>query len=97
VTLSLFRWVEGRLPAQMYAKFTVRFVRSKHRVDEDALRQLIARHNIRAFEASYQLDSGGNNFEYEMTIRSKNPANFRKLAQNLMEMEDVYEFKIIPC
>ena len=97
VTLSLFRWVENRLPAQTYAKFTVRYVRSKHRLDEDALRQLITDHNIRAFESSYRLDNEGKNFEYEMTIRSKKKANFRKLAQSLMEMEDVYEFKIVPC
>ena len=97
VTLSLFRWVENRLPAQMYAKFTVRYVRSKHHLDEEALRQLIAEHNIRAFESSYHLDNEGKSFEYEMTIRSKNQADFRKLAQSLMEMEDVYEFKIVPC
>lgn len=97
VILSFFRWIESRLPAQMYAKFTVRFIRSKHHVDEDALRQLISDHNIRAFESSYQLDNEGKNFEYEMTIRSKNPADFRKLAKSLMEMEDVYEFKIVPC
>jgi putative Mg2+ transporter-C (MgtC) family protein len=96
VTLSFFRWIESRLPAQMYAKFTVRFIRSKHHVDEDALRQLIADHNIRAFESSYRLDNEGKNFEYEMTIRSKSQANFRGLAQSLTEMEDVYEFKIIP-
>jgi putative Mg2+ transporter-C (MgtC) family protein len=96
VTLSFFRWIESRLPAQMYAKFTVRFIRSKHHVDEDALRQLIADHNIRAFESSYRLDNEGKNFEYEMTIRSKSQANFRGLAQSLTEMEDVYEFKIVP-
>lgn len=97
ITLSFFRWIESRLPSQMYAKFTVRFVRSKHHVDEDALRQLIADHNIRAFESSYHLDNEGKNFEYEMTIRSKDQADFRKLAQSLTEMEDVYEFKIVPC
>ena len=97
VTLSFFRWVESHLPSQMYAKFTVRFIRSKHHVDEDALRQLITEHNIRAFESSYHLDNEGKSFEYEMTIRSKNQADFRKLAQSLMEMEDVYELKIVPC
>jgi len=97
ITLSFFRWVEHRLPAQIYAKFTVRFVRSKHRVDEAALRKLITEHNIRAFEASYKLENEGKNFEYEMTIRSKDQENFRRLAQSLIDMEDVYEFKIVPC
>ena len=96
VTLSFFRWIEGYLPSQIYAKFTVRFIHSKHSVDEDVLRKLIAGHNIRAFESSYRLYNEGRNFEYEMTIRSKNQSDFRKLAQSLMEMEDVHEFKIIP-
>ena len=97
IILSFFRWIEKHLPSQMYAKFTVRFVRSKHKVDEDALRKLIDEHDIRAFESSYQLDNEGKNFEYEMTIRSTKQANFRRLAQTLVEMEEVYEFKIIPC
>ena len=97
VILSLFRWIENRLPSQIYAKFTVRFVRTKHSVDEDALRKLIAQHNVRAFESSYRLDNEGKNFEYEMTVRSKDKANYRRLAQSLMDMEDVHEFKIIPC
>jgi putative Mg2+ transporter-C (MgtC) family protein len=96
IILSLFRWVEGRLPAQMYAKFTVRFIRSRHSVDEDALRSLIASHNISAFESSYKLDNEGKHFEYEMTIRSRNQTDFRCLAQSLMDMEDVYEFQIVP-
>jgi len=97
VILSFFRWIENRLPSQIYAKFTVRFARSKHSVDEDALRQLIAEHNIRAFESSYKLDNEGKNFEYEMTVRSKSQNDFRRLAQSLMDMEDVHEFKIVPC
>lgn len=96
VTLSLFRWIERRLPVQIYAKFTVRFIRSKHSLDEAALRKLISSHNIRSFEASYTLDNEGKNFQYEMTIRSKNQSNFRQLAQSLVDMEDVHEFKIIP-
>jgi hypothetical protein len=58
---------------------------------------LISRHNILAFESSYTLDNEGKNFEYEMTIRSKNQNDFRQLAQSLMDMDDVYEFKIVPC
>jgi putative Mg2+ transporter-C (MgtC) family protein len=97
VILSLFRWIENHLPSQMYAKFTVRFICSKHSMDEDALRKLIAEHNIRAFEASYKLENEGKHFAYEMTIRSKNQDDFRRLAQCLTNMEDVYEFQIVPC
>ena len=95
--LSLFRWAESRLPAQTYAKFKVRFLRSRHPLDEDALREMISAQGVRAFEASYRLDTEGRYFEYEMTIRTRDRANFRRLAQALVAMEDVYEFSILPC
>jgi putative Mg2+ transporter-C (MgtC) family protein len=97
VILSVFRWIENRLPSQIYAKFRVRFIRSKHTLDEDALRKLITECNIRAFESSYKLDNEGKHFEYAMTIRSKSRNDFRQLAQRLADMEDVYEFQIEPC
>jgi len=96
LTLSLFRWFESLIPAQLYAKFVVKFVQGENHADEDALRDIIARNNIKAFESSYRLGSEGKTFEYEMTIRTKDKSNFRRLAQNLMEMEEVHEFKIIP-
>lgn len=97
LTLSLFRWFESLIPAQVYAKFSVRFLQGKKHTDEDSLRDMMANHGIRAFDSSYRLESEGGTFEYEMTIRTKDKTNFRKLAQSLMETEDVYEFKITPC
>ncbi len=97
LTLSVFRWFEGRLPAHMYAKFSVRFVRGKSHADEEALRSLISQHNIKAFESSYHLGDEGKSFEYEMTVRTRDKMNFRNLAQSLMGMDDVHEFKITPC
>lgn len=97
LTLSLFRWFESLIPAQMYAKFAVRYLCSKSHADEDALREMITGHGIKAFEASYCLDDEGKTFIYEMTIRTKDKSNFRKLAQSLMQMDDVHEFRITPC
>ena len=96
LTLSLFRWFESLIPAQLYARFVVQFVQGGNHADEDTLRDIITRHNIKAFESSYRLGSEGKTFEYEMTIRTKDKTNFRRLAQSLMEMEEVHEFKIIP-
>ena len=97
ITLSVFRWFEGMIPAHMYAKFSVRFVRGKSHADEEALRLLISQQNIKPFESSYRLIDEGKSFEYEMTIRTRDKINFRNLAQILMEMDDVHEFKITPC
>jgi len=97
VTLSVFRWFESRIPAHMYAKFTVRFIRGESHADEEALRALISQHNILSFESSYRLIDEGKSFEYEMTIRTRDKLNFRNLAQSLMDMNEVNEFKITPC
>jgi putative Mg2+ transporter-C (MgtC) family protein len=97
LTLSVFRWFESILPAHMYAKFSVRFIRGESHADEEALRSLISQHNIKAFESSYHLSDEGKSFEYEMTVRTRDKKNFRNLAQSLMDMDDVNEFKITPC
>lgn len=97
LTLSVFRWFESQIPAHMYAKFTVRFMCGKSHADEDVLRELISQHNIKPFESSYRLSDEGKFFEYEMTIRTREKTSFRKLAQSLMDMDEVHEFKITPC
>lgn len=94
--LSFFRWIESRLPVQVYAKISVRFLRSKQHPDEDELMKIMSQCHIQAFEPSYKLEEAGRVIEYEMTILSKGRTNFRKLAESLTNMEEVYEFKIIP-
>jgi len=96
VTLSLFRWIESMLPSQTYARFRVRFVRERKTYNEARLRELIAEHDIKAFDASYTLDAGGKFFEYEMTVRSRDTGNFFNLAETLTNMDQVSEFSIIP-
>jgi putative Mg2+ transporter-C (MgtC) family protein len=96
ITLSVFRWVEGRLPVQIYARLMVRFIRAKEHPDEDALREMIKQYDIRAFEASYQLSDEGRCFEYAMTMRTRDRTNYRRLAQRLMDLDEIYEFRIEP-
>lgn len=96
IALSAFRWIEGKLPVQVYANFSVRFMRNKPYLSEKSLRQLITDQGIKAYDASYKLEDKGTVIEYEMTIRSTDRTKFRKLAQSLTDMEDVYEFRIIP-
>lgn len=96
IILSFFRWIESRLPVQVYAKISIRFLRSKPHLDEDALRQIMSQCHIKAFEPSYKLEQEGRVIEYEMTILSHDRTNFRKLAESLTNIDEVYEFKIIP-
>jgi putative Mg2+ transporter-C (MgtC) family protein len=96
ITLSMFRWIESVIPDTKYAQLTVRFLRSNQYADEDSLRGLIKEHGIKSFEAGYQLGDQGRAFTYDITLRTKDMKNFRRLAQSLMEMDDVHEFRITP-
>jgi len=96
ITLSMFRWIESKIPSMKYAQLSVRFLRSNQYADEDSLRALLKEHDIKSFEAAYQLYDQGSSFQYQMTMRTTDMKNFRRLAQSLMDMEDVHEFRITP-
>ena len=96
IALSLFRWFENLLPAQLYAKFNVKFKRNQEHMDEVGLRKLITEHKIYAFQSSYRLSDEGRFLEYEMTIRARGKTNFCKLADTLLADENVHEFNITP-
>ena len=96
VTLSTFRWVESKIPSMKYAQLSVCFLRSNQYADEDSLRGLIKEHGIKGFEAGYKLGDEGRAFTYDITLRTMDLKNFRRLAQSLMDMEDVHEFRIVP-
>jgi putative Mg2+ transporter-C (MgtC) family protein len=96
IILSAFRSIEGAIPSRKYARLYVRFERKSQMNTEASLRDIMARHHIKAFEPGYRLEDEGKYFEYEMTICSKNTDNFKTLAQHLLDLDDVYEFRIVP-
>ena len=68
-TLSVFRWIEARIPAQFYAHFYVRFARDTT-VPEDELRRIVTSQGFTIANLSYRLDATAGYFEYRMVIRS---------------------------
>lgn len=96
VTLSMFRWVEAKIPCTKYAQLSVRFLSGNKYTDEDSLRALIDEHGIKSFEAGYQFGNEGKYFAYNITLQTKDLKSFRRLAQSLMDMDDVHEFRITP-
>jgi putative Mg2+ transporter-C (MgtC) family protein len=96
LALSVFRWFEGLLPVQRYAKFSVKFRRNQPHLDETALCDLITGHKIKAFQPTFRLTDEGHYIEYEMTIRSRGKDNFSQLAETLLSNADVQEFDITP-
>lgn len=92
-TLSVFRYLEQRLPAQFYAQFVVRFS-PEARMPEDEMRTLIARHGFTIANLSYRLDRTDQFFEYRMVIRTESAANARALSDTLNTLDAVREFRL---
>src|SRR5690606_14658369 len=93
--LTLFRWIEARIPVIYYAQCTIRYGRAGA-PDEAAVRALVTSHGFRLTNLNYHLDSTNDYFEYRLVIHSKRIANASKLAQALRESPDVREFRLSP-
>lgn len=94
-TLSVFGWIESKLPAQFYAHFTVRFERSAQ-IPEDELRALVTSHGFSIANLNYRFDSRSHFSEFAMVIRSTRKDDARRLSETLAARGDVIEFQIKP-
>lgn len=93
--LSLFRWIEARMPTQAYYHFDVRFARSAS-MTADALRAVIERHGFSIANFSYRLDGEGRIRRHSMVIRTIDRSNASRLSDTLEATETVLEFRISP-
>lgn len=94
-TLSLFRWIEARLPSHFYAHHFVRFDRDKV-MPEPEFSGLLASHGFAVANMSHRLSDDGLSFEYRMVIRTNNRDNLSELAVALRALTNVRAFRISP-
>jgi putative Mg2+ transporter-C (MgtC) family protein len=95
MVLSVFRFIENRLPSEFYAHHVLRFARDKV-MAEDALRELIGKHGFSIANLSSRLTEGGEHFEYRMTIESRDRSNAEALSKHLRGLPEVIKFRIAP-
>jgi putative Mg2+ transporter-C (MgtC) family protein len=93
--LSAFRFIEMRLPSEFYAHHAVKFARDAV-MEQDELRNLLARHGFSIANLSHRLDENGKTFEYRMVIRSRDPRKAEALSDELRKLPQVIEFRIAP-
>jgi putative Mg2+ transporter-C (MgtC) family protein len=93
--LSVFRYVENKLPSEFYAHHWLRFARDAV-MAEDELRKTLASHGFSIANLSSRLTDGGKLFEYRMVLRSRDPKSAEMLSQHLRKLPDVIEFRISP-
>ena len=95
IVLALFRFVEAKLPSEFYAHHMLRFSRD-HVMSEDDMRKLIGDHGFTIANLSSRLTEGGQQFEYRMTIKSRDRHNAQALSTHLRGLPEVLEFRIAP-
>lgn len=95
LTLSLFRWVEARMPSQHFADHVLTFPIASA-LDETQVRTLIREQGFRIKSLSYRMARHGSVFEYHMTLQTRDRRNLSRLAAHLREAEGVLEFHLSP-
>jgi putative Mg2+ transporter-C (MgtC) family protein len=91
-TLSVFRWIEVKVPGEFYAHLRVRFARDAA-MPEDEFRRFIAKQGFSIANLSYYYTAGADLFEYQMVIRSRSGKNARRLQEALRGTGTVIEFR----
>jgi putative Mg2+ transporter-C (MgtC) family protein len=94
-TLSLFRWIEARLPTETYANFMVRFARDQVMSEADLLKE-VTTHGFSVRNLTYRLAEDGTQFEYRMVLRSMGDESARALSDALRANGAVLEYRIAP-
>jgi putative Mg2+ transporter-C (MgtC) family protein len=94
-TLSVFRWIESRIPTQLYSQFVVRFVRNKA-MPEGQMRRLLTDYGFTVANLNYRLDVEADFVEYQMIIRTNQADNASKLTQALNAIDAVKEYRVSP-
>jgi putative Mg2+ transporter-C (MgtC) family protein len=94
--LSVFRWIEIRMPAESFFHFDVRFARESE-MSETALRELVEEHGFSLANLSYRLEGEGRVKRNTMVLRTLHRARVSALARTLEQNAAVIEYRIAPA
>jgi putative Mg2+ transporter-C (MgtC) family protein len=95
IVLSVFRWVENKVPTQSYFNFDVKYAKEGTLSEED-MRALIKQHDFSIANFSYRLEAEGRVLRHSMTLKTTNRTAAKRLAHALKETATVLEFKLSP-
>ena len=93
--LSIFRWVEAKVPAYFFAFHSIRFDRDKV-MPETALRDYIKSNGFTIANMSYHSSEDDDSFEYRMMIRTNRQDNISKYAEALRAAKMVRAYRLSP-
>ena len=94
-TLSVFRWIEAKLPSNFYAHHVICFDRNDV-MKEEEVRALLMNHGFTIANMSYRTSDDGLFFEYRMVIGTVDSEKMSMLADSLRKLPHVRTFRISP-
>jgi len=95
-TLSIFRWIESKLPGDYYGHLEVRFSRGGA-MPEDEFRRFLREQGFSIANLSYRYSADAAFIEYRMVVRTKRSDDVKRLAEALESMKTVVEFRMFPA
>lgn len=93
LTLTLLRWVEGRLANNIYAVGVFQFS-ADHAPGEQGLRDILGRHSVEFDDVSFSLQSTGRILEYSGVLRTRRPYGLALLTENLANAPGLLSYRI---
>jgi putative Mg2+ transporter-C (MgtC) family protein len=95
--LSVFRWIESRVPSQAYYFFDVQYEREGN-LSEESLLAALAKLGFSAANFSYRLEGTGSQrvLRHRMTLQTTDRGAAKRLARWLEENKTVVEFRLSP-
>jgi len=95
--LSVFRWIELRVPTQSYYYFDVQYEREGN-LSEEGMREILKRLGFSIANFSYRLDANGSErmLRHKMTLQTTDKTAASRLARWLEENRTVLEFRLSP-
>jgi len=95
-TLSIFRWIESKLPGDYYGHLEVQFSRGAA-MPEDEFRRFLSEQGFSIANLSYRYSADAEFIEYRMVVRTSRADDVKRLAESLEAMKSVVEFRMFPA
>ena len=83
------------MPQQSYAHHYLRFARDNAMSEKEVV-ALLGSHGFQVSHVSYRVSEDGASFEYRMILRTTDPGNTARLADELRHSQKVLSFRIAP-
>jgi putative Mg2+ transporter-C (MgtC) family protein len=93
--LSVFRWVEAKIPAHTYAHHHLSFDRDNV-MNESQVLALMDEYKFNVANLSYRTSDDGKQFEYRMVMRTSDLKNISRLSDHLRSLPQVRAFRLSP-